>query len=70
MSMRPIFFARGPAFKKNLEFSEAFEVINVYPLACHLLGIEPAPNNGSLTNVRFILNGSMRLQVNLFGKVN
>lgn len=23
--------------------------MNIYPLMCHLLGLDPAPNNGSLT---------------------
>ncbi|XP_067126584.1 ectonucleotide pyrophosphatase/phosphodiesterase family member 5-like [Centruroides vittatus] len=53
-SMRPIFFARGPAFKENYQ-TDVFETVNVYPLICHLLGIKPAPNNGTLDSVRHLL---------------
>ena len=45
-----IFFAQGPAFKKNLEV-QPLSILDVYPLMCHLLGITPQPNNGSLKNV-------------------
>ena len=48
--MYPFFIARGPAFKENLT-TEPFEIIDIYPLICHILGIEPAPNNGSLARV-------------------
>lgn len=52
--MHPIFIARGPAFKKNY-VAEPFETINIYALMCHLLGINPRPNNGSVDAVRHIL---------------
>ncbi|KAI1304656.1 Ectonucleotide pyrophosphatase/phosphodiesterase family member 5 [Halotydeus destructor] len=55
LSMRPIFFAAGPAFKRNYTIEEPFELVNIYTLACHLLDIEEAPNNGSLGNVEEIL---------------
>lgn len=57
LSMRPIFFARGPAFKENYQ-TDVFELINIYPLVCHLLGVKPAPNNGSLDTVIHLLKGS------------
>jgi len=28
--------------------AEPFENVHIYSLMCHLLGLEPAPNNGSL----------------------
>ena len=52
----PIFFARGPAFKKNFEL-QPFIILDLYPLMCHLLGIKPQPNNGSLENVVSMLSG-------------
>jgi len=53
--MRPIFFAYGPAFKEKLEV-DSFETVNYYPLMCHLLDIAPSPNNGSLENVKHLLD--------------
>lgn len=49
--MNPFFIARGPAFKENL-LSEPFELTDIYPMICDILGIEPAPNNGSLSRVK------------------
>lgn len=49
--MYPFFIARGPAFKKNMT-SEPFEITDIYPLICHILGIEPAEHNGSLDRVK------------------
>lgn len=47
--MRAIFVARGPAFPHpaNSEV-EVFQNIEVYNLLCDSLGMEPAPNNGTL----------------------
>ncbi|XP_046561053.1 glycerophosphocholine cholinephosphodiesterase ENPP6-like [Haliotis rubra] len=50
MSMKPIFLARGPNFKTNFT-SDPIKNVDIYPLVCKLLKIEPAPNNGSLTRV-------------------
>lgn len=52
----PIFFARGPAFKKNFEV-QPFSILDLYPLMCHLLGIAPQPINGSLENAVSMLSG-------------
>ena len=49
-NMYPFFIARGPAFKENFT-SDTFDLIDIYPLICHILGIKPAPNNGSLARV-------------------
>ncbi|XP_009862817.1 PREDICTED: ectonucleotide pyrophosphatase/phosphodiesterase family member 5 [Apaloderma vittatum] len=52
--MHPIFLAFGPAFRKNAT-KEVMNATDLYPLLCHLLGINPLPNNGSLNAVRDIL---------------
>ncbi|XP_045195112.2 ectonucleotide pyrophosphatase/phosphodiesterase family member 5-like [Mercenaria mercenaria] len=52
--MRPFFVAMGPTFKKDY-VSEHFNSVDIYPLMCSILGIEPAPNNGSFGNVKGIL---------------
>ncbi|MBN3313537.1 ENPP7 phosphodiesterase, partial [Atractosteus spatula] len=54
MDMKTIFRAVGPDFKKNLEV-EPFETVHVYALMCHLLRIQPEPNDGSLEVTRNIL---------------
>jgi len=54
-SMHPIFIAHGPAFKK--EFVGApFNSVDIYPLLCRLLGIEPQLNDGSFVNIKHILS--------------
>ncbi|XP_044275159.1 ectonucleotide pyrophosphatase/phosphodiesterase family member 5 [Varanus komodoensis] len=52
--MHPIFLSHGPAFKKNIT-KQAMNSTDLYPLLCHLLGISPLPNNGSLDNVKDLL---------------
>uniref|UniRef100_A0AAY4CLX5 Ectonucleotide pyrophosphatase/phosphodiesterase family member 7-like n=1 Tax=Denticeps clupeoides TaxID=299321 RepID=A0AAY4CLX5_9TELE len=54
MDMKTIFRAFGPNFKKNF-LSEPFDSINIYPLMCKLLGVSPAPNNGSLLYTEMML---------------
>jgi hypothetical protein len=48
--MYPIFIAHGPAFKQNYTIP-SFNNVDIYPLMCFILGIQPAANNGSLENV-------------------
>ncbi|XP_041369889.1 bis(5'-adenosyl)-triphosphatase enpp4-like [Gigantopelta aegis] len=50
MSMKPIFVASGPNFKKNTRFGPIRNV-DIYPLMCELMGIPPGPTNGSLDSV-------------------
>lgn len=52
--MKAFFRAVGPDFHSNL-LSGPFESVNVYPLMCHLLGIQPDVNDGSLDNTRHML---------------
>ena len=52
--MWSIFFARGPAFRQGVEIGD-FETVDLYPLMCHLLGINPRSNNGSLIYVKEML---------------
>ena len=50
----PDMHSQGPAFEEGF-VSEPFENVNIYSLMCHILGIEPAPNNGSLQAVQHLL---------------
>lgn len=52
--MQALFAARGPAFKSGEEVP-SFQNIHLYELMSHLLGIEPAPNDGSLDSVKVML---------------
>ena len=51
--MHAMFRAIGPSFR-HVEFPH-FSNVNVYPLLCNLLGIEPADNDGSIDNVKGML---------------
>lgn len=53
-SMHPVFVARGPAFRRAYSKASA-RAVDLYPLMCHILDLPPAPNNGSLANVRDLL---------------
>jgi predicted AlkP superfamily pyrophosphatase or phosphodiesterase len=53
-SMRAIFLARGPGFRKGAVV-EPFQNIHLYQLIAHLLGLTPAPNDGALDSVRTVL---------------
>jgi len=47
-NMRASYYSIGPSFKKNYT-QKGFENVHIYPLMCHLLGLEAFPNNGSLS---------------------
>ncbi|CAG7668636.1 unnamed protein product [Allacma fusca] len=53
-SMRPYFMATGPLFK-NSSVQEPFHNVDIYPLVCQIMKIEPRPNNGSLDRITPIL---------------
>ncbi|KAM6913606.1 ectonucleotide pyrophosphatase/phosphodiesterase family member 7-like [Lycodopsis pacificus] len=54
MDMKPFFRAVGPAFHKKLEVGP-FETVNIYPLMCHILGIQPEVNDGHLNATKHML---------------
>lgn len=56
-SMRALFIARGPAFRRDAEIP-AFDNVDVYPLLARLLGIEPAPNDGDIAPLLPALRGN------------
>ena len=67
MSMKPIFLASGPNFKRNVRFGPIRNV-DIYPLMCELMGIPPGPTNGSLERVidflvPFQVNGARSVDV-------
>lgn len=52
--MNAIFYAYGPAFKENYQ-QEMFKNVDVYPLMCEILKLNPAPNDGDLEEVKGML---------------
>jgi predicted AlkP superfamily pyrophosphatase or phosphodiesterase len=53
-SMGALFIASGPAFKEGLSVP-AFQNVHIYELLCEVLGLTPAPNDGSLDSVKAVL---------------
>ena len=53
-SMRALFVAAGPAFRRGAVV-RSFQNIHVYDLMCAILGLKPAPNDGSLDSTRAML---------------
>jgi predicted AlkP superfamily pyrophosphatase or phosphodiesterase len=45
MSMRAIFIAAGPAFKRGVTVAP-FENVSIYTVLARILGVTPAPNDG------------------------
>jgi hypothetical protein len=50
----PLFLAGGPAFK-NAVRAPSVRHIDIYALVCDVLGLQPAPNNGTLATIDFIM---------------
>ncbi|XP_057681659.1 ectonucleotide pyrophosphatase/phosphodiesterase family member 7-like [Corythoichthys intestinalis] len=57
LDMKPFFRAVGPDFQQNLVVGP-FETVNVYPLMCHLLGIDPEVNDGHLDITKHMLRNT------------
>jgi predicted AlkP superfamily pyrophosphatase or phosphodiesterase len=55
-SMHAIFLARGPAFRHGAVVAP-FQNIHIYNLLTEILGLRPAPNDGSADSVRTLLAG-------------
>lgn len=49
--MHMVFYATGPAFRKGFH-QKTFENQNMYLIMCHLLGIEPAQNDGRWSGIK------------------
>ena len=53
-SMQAVFLAVGPAFAQGKSV-ERVRNVDVYELMAHVLGLRPAPNDGSLDSIRTVL---------------
>jgi len=54
-SMRALFIARGPSFRRGVQLP-AFDNVDVYPLLARLVGIAPAASDGDITPLLPALN--------------
>ncbi|XP_037304973.2 ectonucleotide pyrophosphatase/phosphodiesterase family member 1 isoform X2 [Pungitius pungitius] len=61
-NMQAIFIGYGPGFKKKTVVPP-FENIELYNLMCDLLGIRPAPNNGTHGSLNHLLTSPVHLPV-------
>lgn len=52
--MHAFFLARGPGFQQGLEV-DIIESIHLYELMAHILGVQPAHNDGSLNEISHLL---------------
>lgn len=52
--MWPIFIATGPAFRKGYKI-KPFQNVDLYPLICHVIGVEPHSHNGSFERIKLML---------------
>ena len=52
--MHAIFYASGPAFKKNYQFKE-LNNIDIYNLVCRILDLKPAANDGDSDHIKGLL---------------
>ncbi|KAL8173159.1 UNVERIFIED_CONTAM: Bis(5'-adenosyl)-triphosphatase enpp4 [Gekko kuhli] len=53
-SMHPFLAAHGPAFRKGYRL-KTMNIVDIYPMMCHILGLTPQPNNGTLSNTKCLL---------------
>ncbi|XP_054474518.1 ectonucleotide pyrophosphatase/phosphodiesterase family member 1 [Anoplopoma fimbria] len=61
-NMQAIFIGFGPGFKEHTVVPP-FENIEIYNLMCDLLGIRPAPNNGTHGSLNHLLKSPVHLPV-------
>ncbi|KAL1437669.1 hypothetical protein MTO96_048697 [Rhipicephalus appendiculatus] len=51
-----IFYARGPAVQGGKGGPNTVRMVDIYNLMCYMLGIEPAPNSGSWSELKRFVN--------------
>nr|DBA25687.1 TPA: hypothetical protein GDO54_010051 [Pyxicephalus adspersus] len=61
-SMHPFLAARGPAFHKNYRMA-SINSVDIYPMMCHILGLKPEANNGTLSNTKCLLSDQWCIQL-------
>ncbi|KAB1261640.1 Bis-triphosphatase ENPP4 [Camelus dromedarius] len=54
LSMNPFLAAHGPAFHKGYKHS-TINIVDIYPMMCHILGLKPRLNNGTFSHTKCLL---------------
>ncbi|CAG9540682.1 unnamed protein product [Cercopithifilaria johnstoni] len=54
-TMKSILIMKGPMFKQNYQIVGTANNLDLYPLMCYILGVIPAPNNGTLQHMIDVL---------------
>lgn len=67
-SMRPLFMARGPSFRKAAVIDTEFQNIDLFSLFCRLLGIDAIAIDGD--DPTHVWNGMLRANVTATEPVN
>ena len=60
--LQAIFLAQGPSLKSGLEI-RPFQNVELYNLMCDLIGVTPAPNNGTYGSLHHVLRTPKSLPV-------
>ena len=55
LDMRGVFMARGPAFVNTPVAQPPIEVVDLYNMFCHILGIKPVKNDGIWERIKGLL---------------
>ncbi|KAM5262899.1 bis(5'-adenosyl)-triphosphatase ENPP4 [Ctenodactylus gundi] len=53
-SMHPFLAAHGPAFRRGYK-QATLDIVDVYPMMCHVLGLAPQPHNGTFSHTKCLL---------------
>ncbi|XP_048203630.1 bis(5'-adenosyl)-triphosphatase ENPP4 [Perognathus longimembris pacificus] len=53
-SMHPFLAAHGPAFHRGYKHG-ALDIVDIYPMMCHILGLPPRPHNGTFGRAKCLL---------------
>ncbi|EHB10895.1 Ectonucleotide pyrophosphatase/phosphodiesterase family member 4 [Heterocephalus glaber] len=53
-AMHPFLAAHGPAFHRGYKQS-TINIVDIYPMMCHILGLKAQPNNGTLGHTKCLL---------------
>lgn len=56
--MQALFVAQGPSFRRDGAIVDPFHNIELYNLMCWLIGVDPAPNNGTWGALHHLLNST------------
>uniref|UniRef100_A0AAF5PIZ1 AP3A hydrolase n=1 Tax=Wuchereria bancrofti TaxID=6293 RepID=A0AAF5PIZ1_WUCBA len=54
-TMKSILLMKGPVFKQNYQIDGTANNLDLYPLMCYILGVIPAPNNGTIQHMLEVL---------------